>query len=63
MATESSWRNFGLREKAQLMSASEMQRTLLRLAHEIVEKNDGVDGLGWWESAAGECRWRSASAT
>jgi pyrimidine operon attenuation protein/uracil phosphoribosyltransferase len=46
MATESSWRNFGLREKAQLMSASEMQRTLLRLAHEIVEKNDGVDGLG-----------------
>jgi pyrimidine operon attenuation protein / uracil phosphoribosyltransferase len=28
------------------MSASEMQRTLLRLAHEIAEKNDGVDGLG-----------------
>src|ERR1700751_2415092 len=35
-----------LRQKAQLMSASEMERTLLRLAHEIVEKNDGVEGLG-----------------
>jgi pyrimidine operon attenuation protein/uracil phosphoribosyltransferase len=38
--------NFGLREKAQLMSASEMERTLLRLAHQIVEKNDGVENLG-----------------
>jgi pyrimidine operon attenuation protein/uracil phosphoribosyltransferase len=46
MATESALHNFGLKEKAQLMSASEMQRTLLRLAHEIVEKNDGVEGLG-----------------
>jgi len=35
-----------LREKAQLMSASEMERTLLRLAHEIVEKNDGVENVG-----------------
>lgn len=35
-----------LREKAQLMSASEMERTLLRLAHEIVEKNDGAKNLG-----------------
>lgn len=35
-----------LREKAQLMSASEMERTLVRLAHEIAEKNGGVDGLG-----------------
>lgn len=34
-----------LREKAQLMSASEIERTLVRLAHEIVEKNNGVDGL------------------
>ena len=31
-----------LREKAQLMSASEIERTLVRLAHEIVEKNNGV---------------------
>lgn len=31
-----------LREKGRLMSASEIERTLVRLAHEIVEKNDGV---------------------
>src|SRR6201997_3341773 len=36
----------GLRQKAQLMSASEIERTLVRLAHEILEKNGGVDGLG-----------------
>jgi pyrimidine operon attenuation protein / uracil phosphoribosyltransferase len=35
-----------LREKAQLMSASEIERTLVRLAHEIIEKNNGIDGLG-----------------
>jgi len=35
-----------MREKEQLMSASEIERTLVRLAHEIVEKNNGVDGLG-----------------
>ena len=35
-----------LREKAQLMSASEIERTLVRLAHEIVEKNAGVAILG-----------------
>ena len=34
-----------LREKGQLMSASEIERTLVRLAHEIVEKNNGVDNL------------------
>lgn len=34
-----------LREKAQLMSASEIERTLVRLAHEIVEKTNGVDKL------------------
>ncbi len=27
------------------MSSSEIQRTLVRLAHEVVEKNNGVDGL------------------
>ncbi|HXZ42565.1 MAG TPA: bifunctional pyr operon transcriptional regulator/uracil phosphoribosyltransferase PyrR [Terriglobales bacterium] len=36
-----------LRQKAQLMSASEIERTLVRLAHEIVEKNGGVDGLAF----------------
>jgi len=35
-----------LREKAQLMSASEIERTMVRLAHEIVEKNNGVASLG-----------------
>lgn len=35
----------GLREKAQLMSSSEIDRTLVRLAHEIVERNNGAAGL------------------
>ena len=34
-----------LREKARLMSASEIDRTLVRLAHEIVEKTNGVENL------------------
>ena len=34
-----------VREKAQLMSASEVERTLIRLAHEILEKNNGVEDL------------------
>src|SRR6202171_6293686 len=32
-------------EKAQLMSASEIDRTLQRLAHEIVEKSGGAANL------------------
>ena len=39
-------RKMALRQKAQLMSASEIERTLIRLAYEIVEKNGGVDALG-----------------
>src|SRR5260370_3153921 len=39
-------RKSGLRQKAQLMSASEIERTLVRLAYEIVEKNGGVEALG-----------------
>ncbi len=35
-----------LREKAQIMSASEIERTIVRLAHEIVEKNNGAENLG-----------------
>ena len=35
-----------LREKSQVLSASEIERTLVRLAHEIVEKNNGVANLG-----------------
>ena len=34
-----------LREKGRIMSASEIERTLIRLAHEIVEKNNGVENL------------------
>jgi pyrimidine operon attenuation protein/uracil phosphoribosyltransferase len=34
-----------LREKAQIMSASEIERTLVRLAHQIIEKNNGTDRL------------------
>src|ERR1700691_2092416 len=39
-------RKTALHQKAQLMSASEIERTLVRLAYEIVEKNDGIEGLG-----------------
>jgi pyrimidine operon attenuation protein/uracil phosphoribosyltransferase len=35
-----------LRVKGRLMSASEIQRTLVRLAHEIIEKNNGADHIG-----------------
>lgn len=36
-----------IREKAQLMSASEIDRTLVRLAHEIVEKTPHLDKLAF----------------
>ena len=35
-----------LREKGRLLSASEIERTLVRLAHEIVERNNGAANLG-----------------
>ena len=35
------------RDKAQLMSASEMDRTLVRLAHEILEKSDDLSKLAF----------------
>src|SRR5271166_2694063 len=47
MATADSLPKMRLREKAQLMSASEIERTLVRLAHEIVERNGGMDALGF----------------
>ncbi|HTX74637.1 MAG TPA: bifunctional pyr operon transcriptional regulator/uracil phosphoribosyltransferase PyrR [Terracidiphilus sp.] len=34
-----------LRTKGRLMSASEIERTLVRLAHEVVEKSNGCEGL------------------
>src|SRR6201985_2463912 len=36
----------GLREKTRIMSASEIERTLIRLAHQIIEKNNGGSNLG-----------------
>jgi pyrimidine operon attenuation protein / uracil phosphoribosyltransferase len=35
-----------LREKTRIMSASEIERTLIRLAHQIIEKNNGIQNLG-----------------
>ncbi len=35
-----------LKEKGRLMSASEIERTLVRLAHEIVERNEGAANVG-----------------
>jgi len=46
MSSKSTARQANLREKAQLMSASEIERTLVRLAHEIIEKNNGIGDLG-----------------
>lgn len=36
-----------VREKSQLMSASEIDRTLLRLAYEIAERHNGAEGLAF----------------
>jgi pyrimidine operon attenuation protein/uracil phosphoribosyltransferase len=36
-----------IREKTQLMSASEIDRTLVRLAHEVLEKTDDLDKLAF----------------
>jgi pyrimidine operon attenuation protein/uracil phosphoribosyltransferase len=44
--TDSPAANPRLREKGRLMSASEIERTLVRLAHEIVERNNGAANLG-----------------
>jgi pyrimidine operon attenuation protein/uracil phosphoribosyltransferase len=38
-------RTVSIREKSQIMSASEIERTLVRLAHEILEKTNGVQDL------------------
>jgi len=46
MTPRPSPRQANLQEKAQLMSASEIERTLVRLVHEIIEKNDGAADLG-----------------
>src|SRR5580700_8737592 len=46
MTPRPSTRPANLKEKAQLMSASEIERTLVRLVHEIIEKNSGASDLG-----------------
>ena len=46
MSSKTPLRLPNLRQKAQLMSASEIERTLVRLVHEIIEKNDGAKDLG-----------------
>jgi pyrimidine operon attenuation protein/uracil phosphoribosyltransferase len=46
MSEEESKSKPELRLKGRLMSASEIERTLVRLAHEIVEKNAGAANLG-----------------
>ncbi len=46
MSEEASRNTPNLRVKGRLMSASEIERTLVRLAHEIVEKNEGAQNLG-----------------
>ena len=46
MSPRTATRQPNLREKAQLMSASEIERTLVRLVHEIIEKNGGATDLG-----------------
>jgi len=45
MNSRVSGRPVEIHQKAQLMSASEVERTLIRLAHEILEKNNGVEDL------------------
>jgi pyrimidine operon attenuation protein/uracil phosphoribosyltransferase len=36
-----------LREKNQLMSASEIDRTMVRLAHEVLEKSPDLENLAF----------------
>lgn len=45
MSTRVAGRPVEIHQKAQLMSASEVERTLIRLAHEILEKNNGSEDL------------------
>jgi pyrimidine operon attenuation protein/uracil phosphoribosyltransferase len=43
--TDAKPRIAGVREKSQLMSASEIDRTLVRLSNEILERNNGLAGV------------------
>ena len=46
MSEDTAVRKPKFREKGRLMSASEIERTLVRLAHEIVEKHGGSKNVG-----------------
>ncbi len=46
MTTTPEPRTVKLRQKSQLMSGSEIERTLVRLAYQIFEKNSGVKNMG-----------------
>ena len=50
------------RDKAQLMSASEIDRTLVRLAHEILEKTEDLGRLAFIGIRRAAFRWRSAGS-
>ena len=45
MKTQNAVQQVGLRQKAELLSASDLERSLVRLAYQVVEEN-GVAGLG-----------------
>ena len=45
MKTQNAVQQAGLRQKAELLSASDVERSLVRLAYQVVEEN-GVAGLG-----------------
>jgi len=45
MSTETEANQPVLRQKGRLMSASEIERTLVRLAHQIVEKTSAAEGV------------------
>jgi pyrimidine operon attenuation protein/uracil phosphoribosyltransferase len=46
MTTQTNQLKPALREKGRLMSASEIERTVVRMAYEIMEKNNGSSNLG-----------------
>ena len=46
------------REKARVLDADAVRRTLVRIAHEIIERNKGITGLGF----AGICTRRAVLA-
>ena len=54
------WRAGGVRmeKKTQLMDEAQLNRSVSRIAHEIIERNRASRAWRWWASAAGASRWR-----